>query len=688
MKKNMPVNRQELFLQNKIKELLADFNHGKYAFVYKKAASLVKKYPKSYMLWNLIGAASMQLREDHRASYAFKQVANLNPNFTAAYNNLGVLFARQEKYDEALEAYNKLLSINSNDAFAYYNLGNTYFKLRNFDAALQAYEKAIFTRSDYVESYNGIGCVHLVLKNYDLAIFSFRKALELRPDYLEVYSNLAAALLGKGEYEPALIFCDKSISKNPRSHANFYIKGNILYELSKYRDALNSYKEAVKIDPMHIDSLLRIAICHRELNEFQEAVQTYFEIIKVDQKNAQAYVGVAEILLEMNAENDSYNFFNKAIALDNENIGAYIGLGNIFSQKGDILQATKFYEIAHDKEPNDPTVIFNLVDIKSSKISLEKIDDIKSLLEDGATKDKDKCILYYACGRILEESGNFKEAFENYVVGGTVKQKLLCYNPYVDEKLFDRVRETAHIVHRLGLVDGEVECVSKPIFIVGMPRSGTTLIEQILSSHSQVHGGGESNYLNYLIAPYLSEGENLNTPRLTDIRNKYLESKIGINALWTTDKLPQNFLFINFIVRCFPEAKIIHVKRDPAATCWSNFKHNFQSKGLGYSYNLRDTVAYYKKYRDLMSFWDELFPNKIYHVDYDALTKNPDIAIRNLLRHIGLRWEDSCRSPQKNKRSVKTASQYQVRAEIYSGSSQSWKKFEPYLDGIFDELYE
>jgi hypothetical protein len=138
--------------------------------------------------------------------------------------------------------------------------------------------------------------------------------------------------------------------------------------------------------------------------------------------------------------------------------------------------------------------------------------------------------------------------------------------------------------------------------------------------------------------------------------------------------------------KALPEAKIIHVKRDPSATCWSNFKHYFSQKGLGYSYTLNDTVAFYQFYHDLMAFWDQLYGSKVYHLDYDRLTIEQEIETRKLLEHLELGWEDACLSPQDNKRSVRTASQLQVREKVYKGSSQAWRKFEPYLNGAFDEL--
>jgi hypothetical protein len=145
-------------------------------------------------------------------------------------------------------------------------------------------------------------------------------------------------------------------------------------------------------------------------------------------------------------------------------------------------------------------------------------------------------------------------------------------------------------------------------------------------------------------------------------------------------------LYVNFILKSLPDSKVIHVKRDPAATCWSNFKSYFAAKGLGYSYDLEDTVGYFKLYQDLMNFWDNLYGDQIYHLDYDRLTVEQEPETRKLIEHIELGWEDACLSPEENKRSVRTVSQQQVREKVYTGSSDAWRKFEPYLNGVFDEF--
>ena len=170
-----------------------------------------------------------------------------------------------------------------------------------------------------------------------------------------------------------------------------------------------------------------------------------------------------------------------------------------------------------------------------------------------------------------------------------------------------------------------------------------------------------------------------------EFREGYLSelSKLSNGKQFVTDKMPQNFRYIGLILEAFPEAKVVHVKRDPAATCWSNFKNYFTSKGLGYSYDLEDTVGYFKLYQDLMGFWEQQYTGRIYHLDYDRLTVEQEVETRKLIEHTELDWEDACLSPQRNKRNVRTASQQQVREKVYTGSSDAWRKFEPYLEGKF-----
>jgi hypothetical protein len=232
----------------------------------------------------------------------------------------------------------------------------------------------------------------------------------------------------------------------------------------------------------------------------------------------------------------------------------------------------------------------------------------------------------------------------------------------------------------------------QPIFIVGMPRSGTSLLEQIISSHNKVFGAGELEYMRDIISPIFenyitSNKKKIQKDDLLLIRQKYLDSlsSLNINENIIIDKMPLNFRLIGFIFASFPEAKIIHIKRDAIATCWSNYKHYFP-KGNGFTHSYNDLVEYYSLYIELMDYWHKLFPNKIYDISYEKLTKNQIQETKNLLKYCDLKWDENCLNFHHNKRPVLTASSSQVRQNIYQGSSDIWKKYESYIEPLVNGL--
>jgi len=247
----------------------------------------------------------------------------------------------------------------------------------------------------------------------------------------------------------------------------------------------------------------------------------------------------------------------------------------------------------------------------------------------------------------------------------------------------------------------------RPIFIVGMPRCGSTLVEQILSSHQNVHGAGEIQSLRTILAPIIQDYVNNDpvfTPDMSSnnknqksnisdndyllIRQQYLDALSQLNAheKIITDKSLLNFRFIGIILKAFPEAKIIHLKRDARAICWSIYKNNFPQAGIGFGNNMQDLAGYYSSYSEMMTFWHERFPNKIYDLNYENLTANQEEETKKLLEYCELDWDKNCLNFHTNKRAVKTASALQVRKKIYQGSSEAWKKYETHLEPLIKSL--
>ena len=221
-----------------------------------------------------------------------------------------------------------------------------------------------------------------------------------------------------------------------------------------------------------------------------------------------------------------------------------------------------------------------------------------------------------------------------------------------------------------------------------MPRSGTTLVEQILASHSQVYGVGEMKLLGQSVNSIKRTSGQLSSDQLQSIRKSYLSGlkRIGAAEPYITDKMPLNFTRIGYIFAALPEAKVIHVIRDARATCWSNFKSFFTEKGNDFAYDLQDVAEYYKMYIDLMSFWHKKFPGRIYDLNYEALTEHQEDETRRLLEHVGLSWEDQCLEFYKTKRTIRTVSAAQVRQKMYQGSSKEWRKYEKHLEPMVEVL--
>ena len=266
-----------------------------------------------------------------------------------------------------------------------------------------------------------------------------------------------------------------------------------------------------------------------------------------------------------------------------------------------------------------------------------QISEVEALLQQADINDSDRCNLLYTNAKMQEDLGDLSAAYASYVAGGGLRQKLLKYEFKQDEHLFGQIKRTAPQFKDVALnVTGE-PIRHTPIFILGMPRSGTTLVEQIVSSHSEVTGAGELNY----VSQFGSISCRSNSPTLEAVsafRERYLAelAKRAEGQAFVTDKMPQNFRYIALICAAFPEAKIVHVQRNAEATCWSNFKHYFASKGLGYSYNLADTVRYYGLYKDLMHFWSQSYSDRIYNLDYDKLTEDQEPETRRLIEYLGL----------------------------------------------------
>jgi hypothetical protein len=336
---------------------------------------------------------------------------------------------------------------------------------------------------------------------------------------------------------------------------------------------------------------------------------------------------------------------------------------------------------------------------------------MQSLLSNSNLSQSERIQLCFALAKANDNLGNQDEQFKFLHEGNRLRKEELNYSLEKSKNLFSFIKELFSTLPTVIEQSLSFKPSTKsPIFIVGMPRSGTTLVEQIISSHHAVHGAGELTTLPTLIGPivknHITHGSSIASTTIGDkkmnitnayslpqeaflsIREEYLDALSNLNVPESviTDKLPLNFQYIGFILSAFPEAKIVHLKRDARATCWSNYQCFHLKKENGFSYNLDDLAEFYGLYLEQMDFWHQLYPGKIYDICYEDLTTHQEEETRKLLQYCELDWDKNCLNFHKNPRAVKTASSLQVKQKMYQGSSEAWKKHEAYLKPLIKTL--
>jgi len=297
------------------------------------------------------------------------------------------------------------------------------------------------------------------------------------------------------------------------------------------------------------------------------------------------------------------------------------------------------------------------------------------------TSDKvSQMYLNFAVGKAFEDVKNYKDAFKSFQKGNELKNEMSAYNIDNETKTFNKIKSIFNDPKILDSKEGD----KKIIFVVGMPRSGTSLVEQILSSHIKIYGAGELSFLSDIIEKEINSKEQ----KYSNLQSEYMDciKKFKHEEEYLVDKTPLNFKWIGFILNFFPNSKIIHCKRSAVDVCWSNYKNLFSSEKLNYSYSFSNLANYYRLYEDLMLHWSKIYKNKFYEIDYEKLVKNKEEEIKNILKYLDLDWDENCLNFHKNKRSVSTASLAQVRKPIYNSSVEKWKNYNLELTSLVKML--
>ena len=425
---------------------------------------------------------------------------------------------------------------------------------------------------------------------------------------------------------------------------------------------------------------------HYQNGRFSDAEKLAVHITQDFPKHQFAWKVLGAVLGATGRKSEAVDANQKAVALSPQDAEAHSNLGITLKALGRLDEAEASYNQAIALKPDLADAHRNLTLMKKFDAQDEQYSKMQELYLDKNISEEQRCHINFGLAKACEDLGDFEQAFAHYSEGNMQRKKLLNYDINKDVERFRKIKSNYPQIAYNSLEPEKFSKDLMPIFIVGMPRSGTTLVEQIISSHSKVTGAGELAFAAQFGAAIATGITEANNESLLNFRSKYLTKlkSVSNENLIITDKMPQNFRYIGLLAAAFPEAKIIHVKRNPAAVCWSNYKQYFVSKNIGYCYAIDDVISYHKLYENLMDFWTNTLSNRIYKLDYELLTVNQESETRQLIEYLGLDWDEKCLSPQNNMRSVATASNVQVRKKVYRGSSEQWRKYQPFLNGALD----
>jgi len=583
---------------------------------------------------------------------------------------------KKGKFDKAKEIYTSILKISPNNQIA----KNEFFALEQIQVKNPAKAELDNVMDLYSSGHikESLSAVNLMIQDHpnepilfnisgacfssigpiDSAIQAFKKAISLKPEYSEAHYNLGVVFQKNSQNDDAYNCYEKAIKINhayPQAHNNL---GMIDLKRRKLDAAVKCFEWAIAYSPNYVEAHNNLGAAFQELMLFEKAKEQYEKALLINPKFAPAL----------------------------NNLGAACEIFGLTEQ------AFNNYTNAINEDPNYSEAHRNLSVIKKYKKNDTQINQMESLYKKTHLTITDRRNLCFALAKVYDDLGENDQFFKFLNEGNDLRKQELNYKFSSSQKTHDGLLKAFKKTPNILYESVQKESNIRPIFILGMPRSGTTLVEQIIASHEKVHGAGELNNLKNIVTPLLenhfnSNNKTINQDDIELIRKQYLDSLIKLNSKEKilTDKMPMNFKFIGYILSAIPEAKIIHVKRDARATCWSNYKHYFSS-GNGFTFNQKDLAKYFGLYSELMNYWHKLFPDKIYELSYEKLTENQKQETEKLLKYCDLNWDKNCLNFHKNTRAIKTASSSQVRKKMYQGSSEAWKKYEPNLQPLLEGL--
>ncbi len=503
----------------------------------------------------------------------------------------------------------------------------------------------------------------------------------------EIYKIIIFSELNEKNFNKAKIVSEKLLDLINDAETN-YIHGNVLKLQNKFKEAIIFYEKAIDYKKDYFEAYNNLATSQKNIGLKDKAFENYKHAINLKKNNLEAHYNLANLLYDEKRFDEARENYEKVIEIDNNFPQSYLLIGLINSVKGNFEEAKNYFLKATQKDKFLTEAYVYYVNTRKIDKNDKIIKILEELISHRDLHPKYEQDISFALSKVYFDIENIDLGFKYLKNAKKLYLKKIDFSIEGEKKSFRKVKKFFSL-NKFTKIDFKDNYKVYPIFILGMPRSGTSLLEQIISTHSEVFGAGELNTMPKIFYE-TNWNEKTNPEELFKfVRKEYLSNieKIHTSKRLLIDKMPFNFFSVGFILNSIPEAKIVHMSRNPMAVCWSNYKSNFfDNIGMDYAHKLESIAEYYIIYNEMMNFWREKYPMSLIEVDYDKFVLDYETNSKSVIAKIGLNWEDQILKFYENNRAVETNSLLQVRSKVYQDSSQKWKKYEKHLKPIMDIL--
>jgi tetratricopeptide (TPR) repeat protein len=697
-------------------------SHGQLQEAESRARKLLATHPEHGMLWKILSVALVHQGKD--AITELRRAAELMPNDAEAHRNLAAACRERGDWPAALASLRRALALQPNDADGIAEAADAMRALGGVREAVALYQRALLLNPQLVEARNNLGNAFLELGQNADAERSYRLAVEMRSNDAVILCNLGNAQRLLGLLKEAEICLQRAIALDSRLGVAHSYLGLVRGALGQHEAAVENFRRAIELKPDDTVALNYLGRVFRDLGRRREAIAVFERAIAVNPSSAESHCNLGEVLFEMRRVPAAIDCYRRALSLQPSYAPAHLSLALALRQQRRPLEAEASCRAALEINPNYVEALSFLGELRADRGEFTEAEALFSkaiAIDPGfysayssiathrkmTTADSDwrrgvetllgkpqpltaEVSLRYALGKYFDDVSEFDDAFHQYQRANELTKRFgATYDPGRFKALVDQIiRRFPPELLRAGQSGSSP--AELPLLIVGMPRSGTSLAEQILASHPAVFGAGELTFWHDAwrrLEQSNPEGA-LDNSLLADIARSCLErlSALGGGAARVVDKMPANFLYAGLINAVFPKARIIHMQRHPLDTCLSIYFQNFFNIGP-YANDLEHLAHYYGEYLRITDYWRATLPPTAFlEVPYEALTQDQESWTRRMLEFAGLPWDPRCMNFQETNRVVITASKWQVRQKIYRASTGRWKNYEKHLGPLLPLL--